>query len=146
MLTEKELQILKHLRQNSRATVTEIGKKVGLPRSTVYDKIKKFKKQGIVSKYTSLINFHELGHPICTKILFKATDTDRQKLGEALASSSHTNNVVKLGNEYDYLASFVFPSMDNFHSYLDILTTKYSLRDYKIFYIAKELKREGFLH
>jgi DNA-binding Lrp family transcriptional regulator len=145
MLTDKEFEILKHLRGNSRTTVTEIGRKVNLPRSTVYDKIKKFKREGIVNKYSCLLNFNQLGLPIQVKVLFKADNTSKIKLGETLINSEHTNNVVKLGNEFDYLASFAFKSMDELHKFLDTLTAEHQIRDYRVLYIANELKREGFL-
>lgn len=144
MLTEKELLILKQLRENGRCTVTEISRKVNLPRSTVYDKIKKFRREGVISKYSCLINFDQLGLPIQAKILFKANGADKTRLGDALTNSEYANNVVKLGNEFDYLASFAFGSMDDLHQFLDILTSKYQIRDYKILYVAKEMKKEGF--
>jgi len=143
MLTEKELIILKHLRENGRYTVTELSRKVGLPRSTVYDKIRKLKREGVVSKFSCLVNFNQLGLPIQAKILFKA-DSNKAQLGEVLTNSVHTNNVVKLGNEFDYLASFAFQNMESLHSYLDSLTAKYALKDYQVLYVSKELKREGF--
>jgi len=145
MLNDKELQILKLLRENARATVTEIAHKTNLPRSTVYEKIKKFRQSGIVSKYSCLISFNQLGLPISVKVLFKVDGTDREKLGNLLADSPHTNNVVKLGNEFDYLSSFMFSSMEDLHKYIDELNGKCKLQDYRILYVAKELKREGFL-
>ena len=145
MLNDKEMQILKLLRENARATVTEIAHKTNLPRSTVYEKIKKFRQTGLINKYSCLVNFGQLGMPICAKILFKADGEDKTKLGEALEKSVNTNNVVKLGNEFDYLASFLFPSMEDLHKYVDELTANYNLRDYRILYVTKELKNEGFL-
>jgi len=145
MLSDRELQILGLLRENSRATVTEISRKVCLPRSTVYEKIKKFRRDGIINKYSCLINFNRLGLPICAKILFKVNGDGKTKLADMLANSEHTNNVVKLGNEYDLMASFIFDSMDNLHKFLDKLTADCKIEDYRILYVTKDLKREGFL-
>ncbi len=145
MLNDKEIQILKLLRENARATVTEIAHKTELPRSTVYEKIKKFRQSGIISKYSCLINFDRLGLPISVKVLFKANSADREKLGKLLLESPNTNNVLKLGNDFDYLSSFMFGSMDELHKYLDFLGENCRLQDSRILYVAKELKREGFL-
>jgi Lrp/AsnC family transcriptional regulator for asnA, asnC and gidA len=144
MLTEKEVLILKLLRENSRTTVTELARKVNLPRSTVYEKIKKFRQEGIVNKYSCLVNFANLGFPIAATVLFKV-NSDKTKFGEDLANSANTNNVVRLGNEYDYLASFIFDSMDNLHKFLENVSENYGIQDYRILYVAKDLKKEGFL-
>ncbi len=144
MISEKDLAILNLLRENARATVTEISKKVSLPRSTIYEKIKKLKHSGVIKKYSCLVNFNSLGMPIHVKVLFKVSATNKPAFGGALASAPNINNLIQLGNEYDYLASFIFPSMEYLHNFIDSLVVGYELTNYRILYIANELKREGF--
>ena len=144
-LRKKELEILKHLRSNARHTVTAIGKKLGVPRTTVFEKIKKFKKLGLIDRFTCIVDFNQLGHSICAYVLFKSEPAQKEALGEALRTNGNTNNVVKLGNDFDYMASFVFSNMNDLHSFLDLIAGKYNVRETKILYIAKDLKREGFM-
>jgi Lrp/AsnC family leucine-responsive transcriptional regulator len=144
-LGKKEMEILAYLRSNGRHTVTQIGKKLGIPRTTVFDKIKKFKKLGLINRFTAIVDFNQLGHSVCAYIMFKCDPTRKLELGEALATSSHTNNVVKLGNDFDYMTSIVFENMNDMHAYLDILSSKYAVKETKILYIAKDLKREGYM-
>lgn len=144
-LRKKELEILKHLRSNARHTVTAIGKKLGIPRTTVFEKIKKFKKLGLIDRFTCIVDFNQLGHSICAYVLFKSEPQQKESLGEALRTNGNTNNVVKLGNDYDYMASFVFNNMNDLHSFLDLIANKYNVRETKILYIAKDMKREGFM-
>ena len=144
-ITNKELKILAYLRSNGRHTVTQIGKKLGLPRTTVFDKIKKLKRLGLINHFTAIVDFTKLGRAVCACVMIKCEPSKKNELGEALATSAHTNNVIKLGNDFDFLAYMVFESMDDMHAYLDILSSKYGIKETKIFYIAKDLKREGFL-
>ncbi len=116
MLTEQEMKILAYLRANGRHTVTQIGHKLGIPRTSVFDKIKKFRKLGLISKFTCVVNFETIGHAIQANVFFRARG-DRTALGEALAKCSHTNTVVKLGNDYDFFTTFVFPNMNELHDY-----------------------------
>jgi hypothetical protein len=69
----------------------------------------------------------------------------KEELGVALTNSAHANNVVRLGNDFDFAAHLIFENMNDMHSYLNILEQKYGIREIKIFYIAKDLKREGFM-
>jgi Lrp/AsnC family transcriptional regulator for asnA, asnC and gidA len=134
-----------HLRSNSRHTVTAIGKKLNVPRTTVFEKIKKFKNTELIKRFTCIPDFNKLGYSIYAYILFKSEPTKKTELGDALSSSAHTNNVLKLGNEFDYLASLVFQNMEDMHNFLDLLANKYDIKDTKIMYVTKDMKREGFL-
>lgn len=139
------MSILTYLRSNSRHTVTQIGRKLCIPRTTVFDKIKKFKNLGFINKFTAIVNFDKLGHSVCAYVLLKCDAAKKEELGGALADSAHANNVVKLGNDFDFAAHLIFENMNDMHSYLNILEQKYGIREIKIFYIAKDLKREGFM-
>jgi Lrp/AsnC family transcriptional regulator for asnA, asnC and gidA len=144
-LSKKEMDIMAYLRSNSRHTVTQIGRKLAMPRTTVFDKIKKFKNLGLIDKFTAIVNFDKLGHSVCAYVLLKCDAVRKEELGEALTSSAHANNVVRLGNDFDFAAHLIFENMNDMHSYLSILEQKYGIREVKIFYIAKDLKREGFM-
>jgi Lrp/AsnC family leucine-responsive transcriptional regulator len=142
MLNEKELLILNCLRENSRCTITELSKKTGLSRSAVCDKIKKLNATGIIKRYGCLLNFERLSKPIHATVLFKC-GAEKNELAQELENSPYTNNVNRLGNDFDFIASFVFDDMYSLHTHIEELAAKYKLESYKIFYISKGLKKEG---
>lgn len=144
MLLDKERRILKYLRENARAKITDLARKVNLPRASTYEHVNNLVASGIIRKYLCLIDFKNLGLPIHVKVLFRVPTANKLAFGKELVASQRTNNVIKLGNEFDYLASFVFQSMEEMHDFLDSLTVKYKLSNYQQLYVAKELKREGF--
>jgi Lrp/AsnC family leucine-responsive transcriptional regulator len=53
---ETDLQILKELQRDARLTYTKIGKTLGIAHSTVYERIKKMERSGIIKKYTALLD------------------------------------------------------------------------------------------
>jgi Lrp/AsnC family transcriptional regulator, leucine-responsive regulatory protein len=144
MISEKEIKILAYLRKNGRHSVTQIAHKLGIPRTTVFEKIKKFKRLGLIKKFTCVIDFGELGNSIQATILFKAPKCNGD-LSNTLKKSIYTNTVSKLGNEYDIMASVIFPNMNEIREFLDHITKKYEIKSYRIFYVAREIKREGFM-
>ena len=143
--SKKELAILYYLRSNGRHTVTQIGRVLGMPRTTVFEKIKKFKRLNLIPKFTAIVDFSKLGQAICAYVLFKTEPVNKEEFGQALVNNAHTNNVMKLGNDYDYLASLVFPDMSELHTFLDLICQKYQIKETKILYAAKDMKREGFM-
>jgi len=61
-LTERDLQILKELRQNTRKTNTEIARKIGIRYETVKRHIEKMKKAGFIQTFTIKTNPRGYGY------------------------------------------------------------------------------------
>jgi DNA-binding Lrp family transcriptional regulator len=143
MLNEKEKHILQCLRKNGRCSVTKLAKQLQCSRNTVLQKLNKLENSNMFHKHTCLLNFNNIGYPIHAKVLFKL-DNPNDNFAEELVKNKNTNNVLKLGNRYDILVSFVFRKMEHFHTYMDYLNNNFSIKESKIYYITDELKREGF--
>ena len=62
MIDEKDLKIIKLLQENSRIPYTELAKKVGISDVAIIKRIKKLEKQGIIKKYTIIIDPKKLGY------------------------------------------------------------------------------------
>jgi len=62
MIDEKDLKIIKLLQENSRIPYTELAKKVGISDVAVIKRIKKLEKQGVIKKYTIVIDPKKLGY------------------------------------------------------------------------------------
>ncbi|OYT31128.1 MAG: Lrp/AsnC family transcriptional regulator [Thermoprotei archaeon] len=60
MLDKKDIRILEELQNNCRITVRELAKKVQSPITTVYSKIKRFEKEGIIKGYRAILDHKKL--------------------------------------------------------------------------------------
>lgn len=63
-LDATDLGILEALQEDARQTYTTIGKRLGVAHSTVYDRIKRMERHGILTKYTALIDVEKIGAKI----------------------------------------------------------------------------------
>jgi len=68
-IDEKDLRILDELKENSKRTTSRIGKKTGLPITTVHNRIKRMERQGIIKKYTIELDYPKLGKTITAYIM-----------------------------------------------------------------------------
>ncbi|WP_420628157.1 Lrp/AsnC family transcriptional regulator [Candidatus Leptofilum sp.] len=64
MFDEKDAQILDLLQADGRLSNAAIAEHVGLTTSTVFERIKKLEKKGIIQKYVALVDPQKLGKPI----------------------------------------------------------------------------------
>jgi DNA-binding Lrp family transcriptional regulator len=60
-LDRVDLEILKALQEDSRQTYAEIGKRLHLAHSTVYDRVKKMENAKIIEGYTAIVDLEKAG-------------------------------------------------------------------------------------
>src|SRR3989344_5339432 len=68
-MDEKDKIIINLLLDNSKLSSQTISKKTGIPLTTVYHRIKKLEKEGIIEKYTIKINPQKIGKNLSAYIL-----------------------------------------------------------------------------
>jgi DNA-binding Lrp family transcriptional regulator len=133
--------ILKHLRTNARKNFSEISRETGIPVTTVFDNYQKLKKNKLISKHSSMIDFRKIGFFYRNFIFIKTRS--KKELLSYLDDNKNVNSIFRIST-YDYLVDAVFPTMKEFYSFLD------SLRDFNIqklehHDVIEHIKKEGFL-
>ena len=63
-IDQKDREIITELISNSRQTVGQLGKKIGMPPTTIHNRIKKLEQAGIIRNYTANIDYKKLGRPV----------------------------------------------------------------------------------
>ncbi|MBS3119577.1 Lrp/AsnC family transcriptional regulator [Candidatus Woesearchaeota archaeon] len=144
-MNRKDLLILSHLRENSRATLTHISKKTHMPISTIYDKLKQYENSVIV-KHTTLLNFEKLNFNTKAKVLLKASREQRDALGKYLSTAPNVNSLHKVNNGYDYMIEAVFRHIKDLEDFIELLDSKFQLVNKDVYFIIEDIKREGFLN
>ncbi len=64
MIDEIDRQIMMLLQEDARLSNAAIAEQVGLTASTVYERIKKLEKRGMIKKYVAIVDPTEIGRPI----------------------------------------------------------------------------------
>ncbi|WP_059043149.1 Lrp/AsnC family transcriptional regulator [Paenibacillus rubinfantis] len=97
-------RILESLKQNSRMTASEIGKRVGLSVPAVSERIRKLEEAGIIEAYTVKINRTKTGHKL---LAFVFVGIEHTRYIEAFRTKIIACGPVlechHLAGEYDYL-------------------------------------------
>lgn len=73
-LDDLDWRILRLLQENSKQTYTEIGNKLDVAHSTVYDRIQKMEEQGFIKKYEAVIDYDKIGIQQITALMAITTD------------------------------------------------------------------------
>ena len=84
-MDEKDRKILEALKENSRLSTQKIAKRTEMPITTVYHRMKRMEKLGIIKGYTTVLDYKKIGKPITAYVLI----TVDYKLLKALKMSQH---------------------------------------------------------
>lgn len=145
MISNKDIQLLSHLRTNAREKVTDISKKTGMPATTIYGRIKVHETSGMVKKHVALIDFSKLGYSTTSLIALKVEKEKREQLENYLSTHPNMNSLYRINYGYDFLVEMVFENMSRMQCFLDEAEMKFSVEKPVFFNIVNEIKKEVFM-
>ncbi|MEM2118178.1 MAG: Lrp/AsnC family transcriptional regulator [Candidatus Bathyarchaeia archaeon] len=119
-LDATDLKILEALQEDARQTYTDIGKHLGIAHSTVYDRIKRMEKYGIIKKYTTVIDAEKAGTKGVTAIMTVYTDPkESEKVAEKLCQAPQVIEVyTSLSEELQIIAKVIAENQEDLHSFI----------------------------
>jgi Lrp/AsnC family leucine-responsive transcriptional regulator len=100
-----DLAILKVLLEDSRTTLQDIGKLVGLSASSCWTRIKRLEADGVIKRYTVDVDKAQLGYRdsvIVQVTLESHTDETLYEFGRVLATIPEVLEAYLVSGDYDY--------------------------------------------
>lgn len=120
VLDDLDWQILGLLQENAKQTYTEIGHRLGVAHSTVYDRIKRMEEHGVIRKYGILIDLEKIGIKPITAIVTVYTDPkESEKIAEKLARFNEVLEAfTSFSEELVIVAKVVAKDQAQLHSFI----------------------------
>ncbi|MBS3163845.1 Lrp/AsnC family transcriptional regulator [Candidatus Woesearchaeota archaeon] len=143
-LQKRDLLIVCNLRQNARETLTRMSRKTNIPISTIYDRLKHHERD-LITRHTSLIDFAKLGYSTRAIVLLSVAREQRDALRDYLATHHSVNTLIKINDEYDYLAELICKQIRDIEEFMERTEERFRVKRKKVYYVTDEVKREGFL-
>jgi len=119
-LDDLDWKILRVLRENARQTYTEIGRRLDIAHSTVYDRIRKMEEHGIIKKYITIVDLEKVGIKCITAIMTIFTDPkESENIAKRLSEFKEVAEVfTSLSEELLIIAKVVAEDQDKLHSFI----------------------------
>ena len=147
-LDNLDWNILRALQENAKQTYTEIGNRFGVAHSTVYDRVKRMEENGIIKKYTAVVDLEKVGIRNLSATMTVFTDPkESENVAKKLSESREVLEVsTSLSEEMSIIAKVVAKDQDELHSFIShkvaplpgVLRIRTSI-------ITKKYKDEDFL-
>ena len=94
-------EILKRLQKNARVSFSRIARELGVNEATVRYRVKKLIEEGVITKFTALLNPTKIGVPINAIIMAKIDPRLFEKASSQIADFDETYHVFQSTGEYD---------------------------------------------
>ena len=68
-LDKKDIALLKELQSNCRQSLKKLSKKLNMSITTVYDRMKKLEREGVIKECVAVLDYEKVGNPFTTYTL-----------------------------------------------------------------------------
>lgn len=116
-----DLKLLRLLQKDAKLTTKAIATRVNLSPTPVYERIKRLEKEGLIEKYTAIVNAEKVGKTLtvfCNITLKEHT----KEIGNAFVKDIvKLNEVVECYNisgDYDFLLKILVKDMKHYQSFV----------------------------
>ena len=119
-LDSLDWEILKTLQENSKQTYSEVGRQLGVAHSTIYDRIRKMEKNGVIKKWTVDIDHEKIGINYVTACMTVYTDPkESENVAKELSRAKEVLEVsMSLSDELLIIAKVIARDQDELHNFI----------------------------
>ncbi len=114
----QKLQIIAMLRQNGRASLTEISEKTGLSVSYLHSFLKKLNGNEVV-KFFCVPDYVAIGYSIMVCFLVKSNE--RKLFVDKIGGNKNVNDILKVNNGSDFIIEAFFRTMNEVYEFSEML-------------------------
>lgn len=122
VLSELDRKLLALLSDNSRSTVSDLAKRLGVSRLTVQNHMQQLERQKVIQAYTVKLHDEFLGQQIAAHMLIA---TDQKLIGPVvreLEKITEIHSLSTISGEYDLVAELKAPSTTQLDMAMDRVT------------------------
>lgn len=113
------MKIIRALQSDARKPVLQIAKELGANEATVRRRIEKLLKDGIIERFTVVLDYHKLGRVIKAFIGLRVEPAKLKAIAEHLAKNADTQVVYRTSGDTDIITEVIFEKMEDLSDFLD---------------------------
>lgn len=119
-ITPSDLELLSVLRENARASVAEVARRLGLSRTTVQSRIERLERQGVIDGYTVRVHDELERNQVRAHIMIAVQPKQMVAVTRALQAMPELRLLHSVTGSYDLIALGVVPTLGE----MDVLTDR----------------------
>jgi len=142
VLDELDKQVLSTLLSDGRISYTELGKKIGVPPSTVHDKVHRLVEEGVIKRYSIVIDERVIGYNLIAIVGVQTTAKAYKGVADALVVMPEVIEVYGTTAEFDLMVKVQATNRDELTRIINRVRAVDGIDDIYIFSILENFKNE----
>lgn len=140
-----DIKILSCLSNNSRMNASEIASKVSLSVSAVIERIKKLETNGVIKKYTLILDNSALGKDV-SAMMFVNMENPRYNASfeNMVKTHSHITECYYIAGDYDYLLKIITTNTSSLEKVLNDIKGVLGVSKTRTMIILSTIKQDCF--
>ncbi len=146
-MDDKDRKIIGILREDSSLSSRQISRKTGMPVTTVHNRLRKLREDGIIKKYTVILDHRKLGrgfaaliHVSCSYDTLRSGRKDQHQLAAEIMRLPEVEHVDIVTGSTDLIIRVRTEDVESFDRFLfKKLQTMPGIADTKTFVVISEL-------
>ena len=114
-----DMKIIRALQMDARKPVVQIAKEVNANEATVRRRIEKLLKDGIIERFTVVLDYHKLGRVIKAFIGLRVEPAKLKSIAEHLAKHPDTQVLYRTSGDTDIMTEVIFEKMEDLNAFLE---------------------------
>lgn len=129
-IDELDRKILHALQQDAAQSLDEIAQQIGSSKTPVWNRIRKLRKLGVISKQVALVDPKAIGLDSCFYVLVRTSQHDKKwldKFVEALRKRPEVMEAHRLAGDIDYILKVQVKDAEAYDTFYQSLVTDVSI-------------------
>lgn len=117
-LDEIDVKLVKLLARDSRRSIRELARELGMAGSTIHARLHKLVENGVIKRFTVLPDYEALGYSVTAVILLQVEGGKILDAGEYIAKDPRVIAVYDITGDYDLAVIAKFRSVNDLDSFV----------------------------
>jgi DNA-binding Lrp family transcriptional regulator len=114
-----DLKIIKCLTDDARCTYKSMAEEAGVSETTIKNRIDNLMDEGIIKKFTVIMDYHKLGRAIKAFIGLKVQPAKLQTIVEVIKKNPDVHVLYRTSGDVDLLIEVIFEQMEDLNEFLE---------------------------
>jgi Lrp/AsnC family leucine-responsive transcriptional regulator len=123
MMNKKDMKIIEMLKENCRTPAKEIGRRTGIPITTVCNRMRALERDGIIKNYRAVIDNRKIGKGVEAFIRIDVK-RDPEEIVNKFAGRPEVEECYVVSGSVEVMLKVAMPSVDELHDFVAGLKSK----------------------